>query len=83
MFTEHVQLSNHVTVGGREVRLRPRGSDNSIDVRGVQSHYAQRRPVSGTYSTGSSSNYEYSERGGGNSNNSGPPRTTHHENVNR
>merc|ERR1712241_1249657 len=36
---EHVQV-NHVTVGGREVRLRARGSDISIDPRGGQPHYA-------------------------------------------
>ena len=81
-FSEHVQV-NHVTVGGREVRLRARGSDNSIDPRGGQPHYAHRRPVSGTYSTGSSSNYDCTDRGAGNSNTSGPPRTTHHESVNR
>ena len=79
---EHVQV-NQVTVGGREVRLRPRGSDNNIDPRGGQPHYAHRRPVSGTYSTGSTSNYDYADRSGGNSNNTGPPRTTHHESVNR
>ena len=82
IFSEHVQV-NHVTVGGREVRLRPRGSDNSIDPRGGQPHYGLRRPVSGTYSSGSSSNYDYVDRAGGNSTNPGPPRTTHHENVNR
>ena len=90
IFTEHVQV-NHVTVGGREVRLRPRGSDNSIDPRGGQPHYALRRPVSGTYSSGSSSAYDYVDRGGGgsgggptNTSSGGPPRTTtHHESINR
>ena len=32
LLAEHVQVNHNVTVGGREVRLRPRGSDSQLEV---------------------------------------------------